>query len=717
MSSSVVASVESQPKRLGAATPVSEESMVVRLGQLDKMLELAGEVIIVSSNINAISRQLTVGATVSKVSHDDIRDLAITSSRISSDLHCLVSNVRTVDMSNLFVRFRRLVRDTSRRLGKAVRFEVSGDEICIDKKLSEKIYDPIAHLIRNAIAHGLEDEQTRTRQGKAPVGTLSIRVFNHENATVIEVTDNGGGLNHAAIRDKIEQNGLASAQRVTALTDEQLYDYLFMPGFSTAASTSAIAGRGVGLDVVRNVIDQIDGDVRVKSTPGMGTTFSLVLPKVTAVNISDALLVRANDFYFAFSISSVVASLSISPGAVSTVTDRGRSILYLDRLLPLFDLMEVFGEDPVLYDDQLSIIIVEYKHKSAAFVVSDFLSPQKIVISDFDEGLQAPGLVGTAILSGRQMALVVDLPCLFARTFGFDHLSNSATASDPYDASGSSLEAEAADVTVQDNDREATLEDPVLTNMEAELTRPTLHDSEFLLEVESMLGDFNRELLALDENRDKDNAHAVFRLAHSIKGNLTMYGAEEPAAMTHQLETILARIRHQDQDMNDEIFGVLFDGSAYLEDTVAALLRQELVPATPERLLSGLAAFAAPQVPGAPQDPIDLDSTDVALDALGQFHLSSRRRAGTVLRQCRIDFSGGDQPDYLLAYLILDRIQRVADVLGSLPALSDIESGLCEGSIKVLISAQDLGPEVLDPLEKNLKRYYGVKRFVIAPYA
>ncbi len=712
MSSTVTAPVESRNKTLATVLPAGEESMVVRLGQLDKMLELAGEVIIVSSNINAISRQLPLGATVSKVSHDDIRDLAITSSRISSDLHCLVSNVRTVDMSNLFIRFRRLVRDSSRRLGKAVRFEVSGDDICIDKKLSEKIYDPIAHLIRNPVAHGIEDEQTRTRQGKDPVGTLSVCVFSHENATIIEVADDGAGLNYTSIRDKIKERGLASAQHVSALTDEQLNDYLFMPGFSTASCTSTIAGRGVGLDVVRNVIDQIDGDVRVKSTPGSGTAFSLVLPKVTAVNISDALLVRANDFNFAFAISSVVASLSVSPSQVNTVTDSGRSILYLGQLLPLFDLMEVFGEAGVVYDDQLNIIIVEYKHKRAAFIVSDFLSPQKIVISEFDEGLQAPGLVGTAILSGRQMALVVDLPRLFTQTFGFDQLANTQTLSHTEDACASTPGQELSDDLAPDHEPVPASPDP-----ESEFAGSDMHDSEFLLEVESMLSDFNRELLALDEKRDIEGAHAVFRLAHSIKGNLTMYGAEKPAAITHQLENILARIRQQDQDMNDEVFGVLFDGSAYLEDIVAALLKQQSVPAAPGRLLTGLTGFAAPPAPTQTQDPIDLDEVDITLDAVGQFHLSSRRRTGMTLRQCRIDFSGGDQPDYLVAYLILGRIQRVADVLGSLPTLSDIESGLCAGSIKVLISARDLGPDILEHLEENLKRYYGVTRFTVTPYA
>ncbi|MHC4537907.1 MAG: hypothetical protein ACYS6K_28590 [Planctomycetota bacterium] len=148
--------------------------MIVRLSSLDNMLELAGEVIIVSSNLNAMSREITEGAEVSRILSDNVKDLAITSSRISSDLHNLVTDVRTVGMGDLFTRFRRIARDTSRRLGKVIRFELEGVDICIDKRTSEKIYDPIAHQIRNAMAHGIEDKETRVKLGKDPVGTVTV---------------------------------------------------------------------------------------------------------------------------------------------------------------------------------------------------------------------------------------------------------------------------------------------------------------------------------------------------------------------------------------------------------------------------------------------------------------------------------------------------------------------------------------------------------------
>ena len=174
--------------------------MVVRLSSLDNMLELAGQVIIVSSNLNALSREIQDGSTVSHILSEDVKDLAITSNRISSDLHNLVTDVRTVGMGDLFSRFRRLARDTSRRLGKAIRFELEGEDVCIDKKTSEKIYDPIAHQIRNAISHGIEDRQTRTKLGKDSVGTVVVKVRTTENNTIIDVIDDGGGIDTEAIR-------------------------------------------------------------------------------------------------------------------------------------------------------------------------------------------------------------------------------------------------------------------------------------------------------------------------------------------------------------------------------------------------------------------------------------------------------------------------------------------------------------------------------------
>ena len=720
MSDSNTATIEQNLKSPTSPSQSNQESMIVRLSSLDNMLELAGEVIIVSSNLNAMSREIQEGAEVSRILSDNVKDLAITSSRISSDLHNLVTDVRTVGMGGLFARFRRIARDTSRRLGKVVRFELEGEDICIDKRTSEKIYDPIAHQIRNAIAHGIEDKQTRIKLEKDPVGTVAVRVRNTENNTVIDVIDDGGGIDTEAVRRKALKMGLADEKTLAGLTDEALFEYLYIPGFSTAEQASATSGRGVGLDVVRNVMNQINGETHIKSEAGKGTTFSFILPKITAVNISDALLVRAEQMTFAFPISSVVASQAISVNEVTTIRGVSRSIKYLGGILPLFDLLEIFGEMPVeVKDDQMRVIIVEYKNKRAAYVVSDFMNPQKIVISEFDEGMKVPGLGGTAILSGRQMGLVVDLPGLFEQTFGCEKEMD-LKASISVDTSSKDdwmMDGEDTPQTVSSK-TETTVPvtaDAAQADYEGlDIDQP---DSQFLKEVEVMLARLNQELFTLEEKRDTETADAIFRLVHSIKGNLTMCGAEEPASITHQVETILERARREALELNEEAFDVLFDGSAYLEQVVESLLKKQKPSAPSDKLLAGLENFRQEEKKTDQAASIDIDNAQVVLDATGEFYLSSRRRDGAVLYQCRIEFNPGDQPNFLVAYLILRRLQRVADVLGTFPAMADIETGLCQGGIVVLFAPRDPKPDLLETLGENLKRYYGVERFEAATYA
>jgi chemotaxis protein histidine kinase CheA len=685
------------------------------------MLELAGEVIIVSSNLNAMSREIQEGAEVSRVLSDNVKDLAITSSRISSDLHNLVTDVRTVGMGDLFTRFRRIARDTSRRLGKVIRFELEGVDICIDKRTSEKIYDPIAHQIRNAMAHGIEDKENRVKLGKDPVGTVTVRVCNTENNTIIDVIDDGGGIDKENVRRKALKMELADEKTLDGLADEALFEYLYMPGFSTAEKTSATSGRGVGLDVVRDVMNEINGETRIKSEEGKGTTFSFILPKITAVNISDALLIRAEKMTFAFPISSVVASQAISVDEVTTIRGTSRTIKYLDKILPLFDLLEIFGEPSVkIQDNQMRAIIVEYKNKRAAFVVSDFMNPQKIVIPDFDSEMKVPGLIGTAILTGRHMGLVIDLPGLFEQTFGNSKEmdNNKSIRIDTCIKNNLMMDDENTPRTVSPSTEttvQATTEadDSVYEGMD--IDRP---DSQFLKEVEVMLARLNHELFTLEEKHDTETADAIFRLVHSIKGNLTMCGAEEPASITHQVETILERARRGAMELNDEVFDVLFDGSAYLEQVVHSLLTNQKPPVPSDKLLAGMDKFRQEEKKTEQGAPLaTLDNAQAVLDPTGEFYLSSRRRDGAVLYRCHIEFNPGDQPHFLVAYLILRRLQRVADVLGSFPAMTDIEAGLCKGGIVVLLAPRDPRPDLLDTLDKNLKRFYGVERFEAATYA
>ncbi|MGD8786491.1 MAG: chemotaxis protein CheW [Phycisphaerales bacterium] len=717
MSDPNTATIEQDSKTNSSSA--TQESMVVRLSSLDNMLELAGEVIIVSSNLNVLSRGIQEGAKVSRTLAENVKDLAITSSRISSDLHNLVTDVRTVGMGGLFARFRRIARDTSRRLGKAIRFELEGEDICIDKRTSEKIYDPIAHQIRNAMAHGIEDKETRIALGKDPVGSVTVRVRNTEINTVIDVIDDGGGIDPDNVQRKILKMKLADEKTLASLSKEALYEYLYLPGFSTAEQTSATSGRGVGLDVVRDVMNELNGETRINSEKGKGTTFSFILPKVTAVNISDALLVTAEQLVFAFPISSVVASQAISVNEITTVRGVSRSIKYLGRILPLFDLLEIFGMPPAEVEGgQIRVIIVEYKNKRAAYVVSDFLNPQKIVISEFNEGMKVPGLVGTAILSGRQMGLVIDLPGLFEQTFGTEKeidikkpvsvktgIEEEKIPDDEDEPEAVSAQTETAAPT--------GTETPQEKYEKLDIEQP---DSQFLNEIEVMLSRLNQELFTLEKKRDTETADAIFRLVHSIKGNLIMCGAEEPASITHHVETILEQAKNGKIELNEDAFDVLFDGASYLEQVVDSLLKKQKPPATPDKLLDGLEKFhqeeKVDQVAA-----MELDNAQIVLDPTGEFYLSSRRRDGATLYQCRIEFNPGNQPHFLVAYLILQRIQRIADVLGTCPAMATIEAGLCEGGIVVLFAPREEKPDLLKTLSDNLKRYYGVEHFEATTYA
>ncbi len=196
-----------------------------------------------------------------------------------------------------------------------------------------------------------------------------------------------------------------------------------------------------------------------------------------------------------------------------------------------------------------------------------------------------------------------------------------------------------------------------------------------------------------------------------------MYGAAQPASITHEVETILERAKRGMLELDEDVFDCLFDSSSYLEEVVTALLKEQNPPVAPDKLLEGIAKFQQTENRPASASDVDLDNAQVVLDPTGEFYLSSRRRQGANLQQCRIEFDPGDQPRFLVAYLILRRIQYVADVLGTFPPMSDIEAGLCESGLVTLIAPRSPEPEMIENLSANLKRYYGVTRFGVTDFA
>ncbi|MDD9945051.1 MAG: ATP-binding protein [Myxococcales bacterium] len=694
------------------------EGMLVNLARLDTLLELAGEVIIVSANLDSLHRMVQNDGVPKPVA-DNARELAYTSSRISSDLHKLVVDVRNVGMHEMFGRFRRVVRDTARRLGKAVKFETAGEDVMLDKRIAQRIFDPIAHQLRNAVAHGIESEQARVGAGKPPVGRVSLKLEVLNTSIRITVEDDGCGVDLDRVRERVLRQELASAQELAAMDRKSLYGFLFQPGFSTAETTDDLAGRGVGMNVVKQALDELDGDVLVDSTDGLGTRVRMEMPKVSAVNIVDALMVRAGEVSFAFPLSSVLSSLAVDQRELVSVMNGTWSLRYLDSIIPVRDLLGVFGERPVHptlevgAERELCLLVIEHRGRRVAFIVSEFLHPQKLVITSFD-GLDVPGIVGTAILAGRSLGMIVDVPELIA-------LALDARTVEANDQNAPRPGEPALKVAppVPQVEGPAPNGTATFASIETDETGPPQYGREgaereaigreYLHELDALVSKLNGSLLSLEERRDRATTDTVFRLAHSIKGNFTMCREETAASLTHDLETVLDDARPDPSRLTDETFDLLFDACTHLESVTAALLAGRSPSGPPASLRAAFSAWQARRAQSA--EPAQ-DGT--VLDRWARFMVQDRRRRGLPLHALELAFDTAD-PAFLASYLILRRIQTVADVLSSNPSLEALERGEGEDKLHVLVAPRDEQAELFVRLEANLREHFDVHAFEVLP--
>ncbi len=681
------------------------ESMLVQLSSLDTMLHLAGEVIIVSANLESLNR-LIQSSKLPKELSDGAKELAYTSSRISSDLHRLVVDVRNVDLRATFARFRRLVRDTARRLGKVVHFEAEGMDTSLDKRIVERIYDPIAHQLRNCVAHGIESEEVRRARGKDSVGRVTLRVQLLETSIRIVVADDGGGVDVSRVREVAVDRGLMTRGEAASASTERLTGLLFQPGFSTAASTTTTAGRGVGLDVIVDAMRELDGDVKLDSQPGQGTALTLDLPKVSAVNIMDALLVRCERDIFAFPLSSVLSTLAVAPGDLSTAFGGGPFMLYRGETVALHDLQQVFCRPEMRHPpgELWKVLLVEHKEHRIGFVVSEFLRPQKLVITPFEGTLEIAAIAGTAILSGRRLAMIVDVPELLrlARNRGVRGQSEAL----PRGSRGPAERDGAAPAPETPRGGEPSVEAKT-SGMDLRVEEEGA-GRDFLRELEGLLSRLNLSLLTLDEKRDRETTDEVFRLAHSIKGNFAMSGQESAASLTHAMEAILDAARQGKQDLVDESFDLLFDGCVHLEQVTAELLAGHRAPETSPALLERIERLTPAKAARLEAVPAD---GRLRLPPNTQFLMCDRIRRGQEPIELELRFEARDEPAFLVAYLILRRIQRLGDVLASAPTVAEMEAGLCGNALRALVSVAAESGSGLDGLEPYLREHFGVTGF------
>jgi two-component system chemotaxis sensor kinase CheA len=384
------------------AVQASSKTIRVNIDRLDSLMNLFEELVIDRGRLEQISKQLKNSELNETVEH---------MTRISGDLQTIILNMRMVPVETVFNRFPRMIRQLSKDLNKKINLEIIGAETELDRTVIDEIGDPLVHLLRNAIDHGIESPETRLKHGKREEGNVVLRAYHSGNYVFIEIEDDGNGISRERVLKKAIDRGIVSEKMAGSLSDKQVYELIFSSGFSTAETISDISGRGVGLDVVKNTIEALGGSISIDSAEGAGSLFSIQLP--LTLSIISVMLVKLANETFAIPISSIIETAVISKVEVMSAHNQ-KVIDFRGRIVPLISLTEVF-EVPVEKeeDSHLAIVIVKKGDKTAALVVNSFIGQQEIVLKSLGHYLNSVFAVsGATILGDGQVALIIDCNAL-----------------------------------------------------------------------------------------------------------------------------------------------------------------------------------------------------------------------------------------------------------------------------------------------------------------
>jgi two-component system chemotaxis sensor kinase CheA len=325
--------------------------------------------------------------------------------RNTRELQDSVMRIRMLPIGSVFNRFPRLVRDLERKLGKQVKLELHGEHTELDKTVLEKIGDPMVHLVRNAIDHGLEMPAQRHAAGKPEAGTLTLDAHHEGGNIIVRISDDGAGLNHERIRAKAVERGLVSPSQ--QLSEDEIAELIFQPGFSTAAQATDLSGRGVGMDVVRRNVRDLGGSVGVKSVPGKGSVFTIALPLTLA--IIDGLVTAVGGERYIVPLISIVESLRLPPDAVRRIVSGGEVFQFRGEYLPIIRLHRAFGcADAVTEIGRGIVVVVEDEGQRVGLLVDELVGQQQAVIKSLEKHYQqVQGVSGATIVSDGSVALIV----------------------------------------------------------------------------------------------------------------------------------------------------------------------------------------------------------------------------------------------------------------------------------------------------------------------
>ncbi|MCQ8105223.1 chemotaxis protein CheA [Methylomonas sp. SURF-2] len=395
-----------QPKKEEPkAAAKGSSSIRVDTGKIDTLINMVGELVITQSMLSLIGEHFEL----SKL--DQLKNGLSQLERHTRELQESVMNIRMMPISFVFSRFPRLAHDISSKLGKKIELKLVGEHTEVDKTVVELLSDPLVHLVRNSLDHGIEMPEARLAAGKPETGTVTLEAYHRGGNIVIEVTDDGKGLDKEKLRAKAVEKGLIEPDAV--LTDKQTYELIFMPGFSTAEKLTDISGRGVGMDVVRRNIQALGGNIEIISTLGKGSTISIHLPLTLA--ILDGQSVAVGDETYIVPLGSIIESLNIKEDRLNRVVGKGETFLLRGQYLPIIRMHEIFKVVSARHTKLTEglLVVVEGQGVRCGLFVDDLLGQQQVVIKSLEANYRrVEGVSGATILGDGSVALILDIPGL-----------------------------------------------------------------------------------------------------------------------------------------------------------------------------------------------------------------------------------------------------------------------------------------------------------------
>jgi two-component system chemotaxis sensor kinase CheA len=387
--------------RMKGKQQVFETSVRVSTSRLDRLIDMVGELVIAQSMVAQDER------VVSGDQHQLLKKVN-QAGKIVRELQDLSMSMRMIPLKGTFQKMARLVRDLSRKVGKNVKLVTRGEDTEIDRNMVDVINDPLMHMVRNAVDHGIETMEGRRDAGKPDSGTVTLSAYHAAGSVVVEIEDDGKGISREVILNKARERGLVTD--ASALNDREIFNLIFEPGFSTAAAVTDVSGRGVGMDVVKRNIESIRGQVEISSELGKGSIFKMRLPLTLA--IIDGMALRVNKEAYIIPTASIVRSIKPGSESISTVLQKGKMVSLRGELIPVFGLHNLFAiETDVEKSDSYLIVVVEDDNKrQVGLVIDELIGRQQIVIKPLGESMRdIPGISGGAIMPNGQVGLILDV--------------------------------------------------------------------------------------------------------------------------------------------------------------------------------------------------------------------------------------------------------------------------------------------------------------------